>query len=282
MTSWPRWPRPGHARSSPRLPPPFGGGVVGALSSGVNVLARPSAREVLGPAPAPLLQPALPGPLQRYGSPSLSPPRTAPSRPASSAGMPTCAPPPAPPQPHLARAHASVGLPRTFLEHHAPRVLSSDCLQNWKGLRATGGTGEDYSVDSQCPDLLMAQRKACAAAGLGHPVSTDSSPVLLANRGTWNREGNACPRRTGPRGSSPPAAKPCSPGFPLTVGTAASRSTANSRWGQAVGAQQGRRRRKQCLRYGLDTLALELKVWRDGERAPLEECLARASRATRG
>jgi hypothetical protein len=29
-----------------------------------------------------------------------------------------------------------------------------------------------------------------------------------------------------------------------------------------------------CLRYGPDTLALELKVWRDGERDPLDEGLA--------
>jgi hypothetical protein len=29
-----------------------------------------------------------------------------------------------------------------------------------------------------------------------------------------------------------------------------------------------------CLRHGPDTLALELKVWRDGEKDPLEEGLA--------
>jgi hypothetical protein len=29
-----------------------------------------------------------------------------------------------------------------------------------------------------------------------------------------------------------------------------------------------------CLRYGQDSLALELKVWRDGSKDPLEEGLA--------
>ncbi|RKH35786.1 hypothetical protein D7Y13_04435 [Corallococcus praedator] len=48
-----------------------------------------------------------PGQLQ--GGPS--PPRTAPSPPAASAGTPTRAPPPAPPLPHLSRAHATVRLP---------------------------------------------------------------------------------------------------------------------------------------------------------------------------
>ena len=36
----------------------------------------------------------------------------------------------------------------------------------------------------------------------------------------------------------------------------------------------GRGRMDLCLRYGPDTLAIELKVWRDGERDPLHEGLA--------
>ena len=48
------------------------------------------------------------------GSPA--PPRTAPSPPAAFAGTPTRAFPPAPPQPHLARAHATVRLPRPPVE----------------------------------------------------------------------------------------------------------------------------------------------------------------------
>jgi hypothetical protein len=35
----------------------------------------------------------------------------------------------------------------------------------------------------------------------------------------------------------------------------------------------GTRRMDVCLRYGQTTLAMELKVWRDGERDPLNEGL---------
>jgi hypothetical protein len=75
-------------------------------------------------------------------------------------------------------------------EHRAPLVLSPECLQNRRGLQGTGGTGEDCPVDSKCPDSLTIQRKACAVAGLGHPSSTGSSPVVFSpiERG-WIREG---------------------------------------------------------------------------------------------
>lgn len=54
--------------------------------------------------------------------------------------------------------------PTTSLEHRAPLVLSPKCLQSWRGLRATDGTGGDYPVDSKCPDSLAIARKACAVA----------------------------------------------------------------------------------------------------------------------
>ncbi|MFP2928086.1 AAA family ATPase [Pyxidicoccus sp. 3LG] len=37
-----------------------------------------------------------------------------------------------------------------------------------------------------------------------------------------------------------------------------------------------------CLRYGLDTLAMELKVWRDGEKDPVDEGLAQLDRYLAG
>ena len=61
-----------------------------------------------------------------------------------------------------------------------PLASSPKCLQDWRGLRAIGGTGEDCPVDSKCPDSLAIPRKACAVAGLGYPSSTGSSPVLLS------------------------------------------------------------------------------------------------------
>jgi hypothetical protein len=106
---------------------------------------------------------------RHYWQGGPSPPRTAPSPPAASAGTPPGLPP-APPQPHLARAHATVGLPQTSLAHRAPLVLSPKCLQGWRGLRGTGGTAGDWPVDSKCPDSLAIPRKACAVAGLGPPL----------------------------------------------------------------------------------------------------------------
>jgi hypothetical protein len=84
----------------------------------------------------------------------------------------------APPSPtDLTRAHATVGLPRTSLEHPCVLFLSPECLQNGRGLRVTGGTGGDRPVDSKCLDSLAIPRKACAVAGLGHPSSTGSNPI---------------------------------------------------------------------------------------------------------
>jgi hypothetical protein len=71
--------------------------------------ARPAPRTGAGRA-----LPRWPPPAMWPGCPS--PPRTAPSPPAAFAGTPTRAFPPAPPQPHLARAHATVRLPRAPVE----------------------------------------------------------------------------------------------------------------------------------------------------------------------
>jgi hypothetical protein len=74
-----------------------------------------SAFQVLGLRPAPRTGAgrALPRWLPPAMWPSSpAPPRTAPSPPAAFAGTPTRAFPPAPPQPHLARAHATVHLPQ--------------------------------------------------------------------------------------------------------------------------------------------------------------------------
>lgn len=44
---------------------------------------------------------------------------------------------------HLARAHGAVGPTQTSLAHRARLVLSPKCLQDWRGFRGAGGTGED-------------------------------------------------------------------------------------------------------------------------------------------
>jgi hypothetical protein len=53
----------------------------------------------------------------------------------------------------------------------------SKMSRDWRGLGGTGGTAGDSPVDSKCPDSLAIPRKACAVAGLGHPVSTGSNPL---------------------------------------------------------------------------------------------------------
>jgi hypothetical protein len=173
--------------------------------------------------------------LDERDSPNLPIAQTLPPPPPTLRGRTPPAGTTCPSQSHLARAHATDGLPRASMESlaarvvrgatrtarqerrilddhrpwlgtkwrqlpvpHAspiewlsePRASSPKCLQDWRGLRVTGGTAENSPVDSKCPDLLATPRKACAVAGWGHPVSTGSSPLIPAKRllSTINRE----------------------------------------------------------------------------------------------
>ncbi len=67
---------------------------------------------------------------------------------------------------------ASTGTPT-----RAPLVLSPECLQNGRGLQATGGNGGNRPVDSKRPDSLAIARKACAVP--------DSSPVGTSGHPAW-------------------------------------------------------------------------------------------------